>query len=150
MYFKEKGLWSICIVFAISSLLIAGWLSFVYLDIMQRLGPALPYDPQCKNNDEACRAWVEFRQAHAYPWQGIAAKTIEDGNVALLICEPTLPADELDRLVGTVFGGDRHLSEPRRWLLGADGSVYDLVVTVSSSRSDGDLFADPLLRDRIA
>jgi hypothetical protein len=150
MHFKERGLWSICIVFAIASLLIAGWLSFVYSDIMQRLGPALPYTPQCENSDEACQAWAEFRQAHAQPWQGIAAKRIDDGNVALLICEPTLPADELDHLVGTVFGGDQRSSKPRRWLLGADGSVYDLVVTVSSSQSDGDLFADPLLRDRIA
>ncbi|HEX7678404.1 MAG TPA: hypothetical protein VF713_09790 [Thermoanaerobaculia bacterium] len=150
MKVRERVLWSSCIVFAVSSLFIAGWLSFVYADLMKRFGPALPYDPHCDSNDQLCLAWAEFRQTHAQPWQGIAVKRLDDGSVALLICEPTLPEDELDRLVGTLFGGDRRSFGHRRWFLGADGSVYDLLVAVSSSRSDSDLLADPLLRDRIA
>src|SRR5437588_7321158 len=121
---RDRIVWCICVSCAAGSLLLAAWLSLLYADINRRVGPALPYVPDCHGED-LCSAWSHFRSAHPEPWQGITAKRLDDGDVALIVCEPTLPKDVLDPLAATLFGSDLRSSVHRQWLLGADGWLDD-------------------------
>src|ERR1700730_1639375 len=81
------------------------------------LNVAAPYQPDCRTNDESCRAWAEFRRGHPYPYQAIQWKRLGGGNLAILLLEPApvMSRGELDRLIKIVFGEDLRSLRRLRW-----------------------------------
>jgi hypothetical protein len=114
---------------------------------------ATPYRPDCSERDSACAIWKEFRRAHPYPYQTIAAKRSSDASLVLILSEPSpsLTKRQLDQLVGTVFGSDLLSSQRLRWYIGTDGWVEDLVLkTKFDLAPEFDPLRSARLRDRLA
>ncbi len=135
----------------------------------QFAAPAGPYRPDCSGAGPSCEAWTQFRRHHPYPYQTFAAKRLSEDSIAVIISEPApaLPRETLRELIETAFGDDLRALYSKRWMIGIDGWVEDLVLEVSFApgagrldaataaieSSDGgleDLLADGRLRDRIA
>jgi FtsZ-binding cell division protein ZapB len=114
---------------------------------------ALPYDPHCGKSDLTCAGWREFRLVHPFPFQTVAVKAITKEKLVIVISEPpsALAKPDLDRLIKASFGTAYQMSERKRWYIGTDGWVEDLVVTVNHRIGKGvDLPSDAWLRDRVA
>ncbi|WP_157662187.1 hypothetical protein [Burkholderia ubonensis] len=95
------------------------------------LGPATGYMPHCRDGDEICSAWAQFRTAHPFPYQTVAARRAKNGDIALVVSEPPPVLDRaaLDQLTSKIFGPG--VSKRRmRWPIGADGWLEDLVVVI--------------------
>jgi hypothetical protein len=113
----------------------------------------LRFQPDCPPGDGACGAWTRFRQDHPYPYQSFAGERLADGKAVLVISEPPPNISHADALalVNTVFGDRAPNAQVRRWMIGSDGYVEDLVVTFAApALASDDLLADPDLRSRIA
>lgn len=152
------------VVLVLSVLLVAGGLSIllrlpqhVYFKAVRwyvaakYFGKAESYDPACQD-DSLCDAWANFRRSHPFPYQAIQSFPIDKGDVAIIISEPppTLSKAELDSLVRVTFGNDLHRLARRRWALGPDGWLEDMVFEVSNTTgSSGTLEQQHALRSRL-
>lgn len=146
----EKILWIVSGVLAIASVAASTALGGFYGRVLQQNGPVIPYDPKC-GGDGPCNAWVEFRQAHPFPWQGLVAKRLAGDEVALIIAEPppAMPSRQLYTLIVEAFGKDPR-NVRKRWYFATDGWVEDLVIVTRVSSSQRQLLDDHLFRDRLA
>ena len=115
-------------------------------------GQTQRFDPAC-GKDSACEVWKRFRVNHPFPTQTLAGQRAGD-RLVLIFSEPALPKANLTSLVKSAFGADLRDVQSRRWMIGEDGWLEDLVVSVNWQPAMGptatDPMADPLLRDRLA
>ena len=101
----------------------------------------------------ATEAWVAFRQARPYPYQGIAIKALPDSSYVIIISEPSpsLSNAALDGLLDKLFQGEIDSKQRLRWSLGIDGWVEDVVLHLPArAKHLADPMDDPVFRDRIA
>lgn len=114
-------------------------------------GPAKAFDPQCPKVDAVCEAWQSFRTAHPFPYQAIESKRLADGSLAIFLFEPppVLLRSELDGLLKKAFGADLHSLARRRWQIGPDGWLEDVLLHVDAGNLSGDPLSDALTRHRI-
>jgi len=111
------------------------------------------FDPGCASGDDACAAWREFRDDHPYPVQTFAGKRLGAGKAILILSEP--PPD-IDRPTArnAVMGAFQNLNPVagiKRWKIGPDGYVDDIVLTFDAPElQSDDLLQSPDIRDRIA
>ena len=110
------------------------------------------FDPAC-GKDSACEVWKRFQVNHPFPTQTLAGQRAGD-RLVLIFSEPALPKARLTSLVKSAFGADLRDVQTRRWMIGEDGWLEDMVVSVNWQPAMGptatDPMADPLLRDRLA
>lgn len=110
------------------------------------------FDPQC-GRDTACEVWRRFRSNHPFPVQTFAAQRAAD-RLVLILSEPALPKAALHTLVKAVFKADQPEVQTRRWMIGEDGWVEDMIVSIAwrpaSKTLADDPLADPLLRDQLS
>ena len=111
--------------------------------------PAASFYTQCGAN-RACLVWAQFRKERPFPHQAFAVGKADDGAVVVIISEPpaTLPKNELEKLVRTTFGADFVGYTTRRWAVGIDGWLEDVVVQLKPMALANPL-QDPVLRDRL-
>ena len=119
--------------------------------------PAKPFDPKCEASDLACQSWARFRNAHPFPYQTLAAGALPDGSIALVVSEPpeSIAKAEVTKLLRDVFGSDLLEIATRRWMIGIDGWVEDIVMRVrlegaTPASKVNDLIDDEVFSDRIA
>lgn len=103
------------------------------------------YDPACGPADEGCHAWSELRRTRPYPYQDIAIRTTGTGNRIVIVTEPPprLAETDIEGFVADLFGDSFRGAERRRWQIGVDGWLEDLIVTLTPE-SDDDRFEDQL------
>ena len=110
------------------------------------------FDPSC-GKDSACEVWKGFRVNHPFPTQVFAGQRVAD-RLVLIFSEPALPKSRLEPLIKAAFGADLLEMQTRRWMIGEDGWLEDMVVTVRWQSDKGppatDLLANQLLRDRLS
>jgi hypothetical protein len=131
----------------------AALVAVVYSAAMAPFGPAPPFDPGCSATDVICSAWSEFRREHPYPYQAISIKPLGERMFALILSEPAprTSKEELLKLLQVAFGSDFRAAERKRWFIGEDGWVEDIVIHVRANEAfEDDPLRDPLLRDRVA
>jgi len=122
--------------------------------------------PDC-GRDTSCEVWKQFRRGHPFPVQEVAAARAAD-SLVLIFSEPSMPKVELQQVVKQAFGADLRDQKVRRWMIGEDGWVEDLVVTVRygavkgaaaaprpsgkgrSAETQPDFLDDRQLRDRLS
>lgn len=100
---------------------------------------------------EACKVWARFREQRPFPIQTLALGKSGNGAV-LIVTEPTRGPRELEAAVADIFG-TRANTERQRWMIGVDGWVGDLVVTLPADLSPvnfSDPLSDEVFRDRMA
>lgn len=103
----------------------------------------------------ACRVWAGFRTERPFPHQGVAAGLSDDGALVIILSEPApaLAKAELRELVRAAFGADLLQYSEKRWMIGVDGWVEDVVLKVKWRPAQArlkDPLQDPLLRDRLS
>ncbi|HEY8157596.1 MAG TPA: hypothetical protein VIF10_02725 [Methylobacter sp.] len=110
------------------------------------------FDPKC-GNDQSCHVWQTFRDTHPFPYQTFAVAPVKDGSTVLIISEPapSIPKAKLEKLLHVAFGSDLLNLTNRRWMIGADGWLEDVVLEIKTSTPK---FAanpenDPALTDRV-
>ncbi len=108
------------------------------------------YQPRCES-DVACEVWRQFRSQRPFPVQTIAGQVLGD-RLVLVFSEPTLPAAELGPLLSALFGDELRSIKARRWFIGADGWLDDVVIMVDwPGRAPAeDVLRDELLRNRLS
>jgi hypothetical protein len=115
------------------------------------------FDPAC-GNDGGCKIWAQFRAEHPFPYQAFAAQE-SDGQIVLVLSEPApnLSKSELQTFVQALFGPLPSTSQNRRWPIGDDGWLEDVVLTIQvtpppTSESTGALsFIDSAyMRERLS
>ncbi len=131
--------------------LFIGAITWISHRLETRNGIADAYPAPCDQGDAACAAWRTFRTAHPYPYQTIAAKSLGDGTVALVVSEPPpgIGSPQLDALTHAIFGDDLRAVSRKHWGLGADGWLEDLVLTIHTTAAE-DPLSDATTRDRLA
>ena len=105
------------------------------------------FDPSCQPSDFACATWVTFRRSHPFPYQAIAAKNLAAGMIVVVVSEPppSVDAASLDRLVKAAFGDSTNVQR-KRWMIGVDGWLEDLVLTIDRPAGD-DVTVKSMVRD---
>ena len=95
----------------------------------------LRFDPKC-GADRACQVWTKFRSEHPFPYQTLAGAPTDDGALAIIISEPppTVSKPDLEALVRAEFGSDLLSYGNRRWMIGADGWLEDVVLKVKAPK----------------
>jgi hypothetical protein len=151
---RAKIFWTVTgVIVCCIGLSIAGLVYIFFKDLHRKTGPAAAYEPKCATGDiPLCVVWTDFRTAHPYPYQSVAAKQIEDGALILIVSEPSpsLTRSELDRLIRAAFGGSIQIHR-LRWYIGADGWLEDVVFRIKGgAATTADPLDDPLMRDRVA
>lgn len=124
---------------------------------------AIPSDPQdtpppidtgyaapCDAKDRACETWRTFRRAHPFPYQAVAVGEPRDGQLTLVLSEPppSLDRGALDDLLRETFGASVGIQR-MRWMIGVDGWLEDVIVTLDTPSSD-DLTKQEEIRDGLA
>jgi hypothetical protein len=149
---KRRALWWGLAVGIVVVLGLGGaFLLFMPADATSSL--AAPYDPDCQEEDQACRVWAAFRTNHPYPYQGFASARLQDGRALLVASEPPpdLSRAQAVELFTELFADRAPRVSTRKWFTGADGYVEDVLVDFDAPELKGD---DPLqaapLADRIA
>ena len=114
--------------------------------------PAEPFDPKCGVSNPVCSAWQAFRNAHPFPYQSIEAKRLTDGSLVIFLFEPApvLTRQELDGLIKKAFGSDLLSLQRRRWKIGPDGWLEDVLLHVNAGASAGEPLEDGVTRQRVA
>ena len=113
-----------------------------------------PFDPKC-GNDGLCKVWQGFRSVHPFPYQTFAVAPLHGGSVTLIISEPPpvpgISKTKLEQLVRTAFGTDFMEYTTRRWMVGVDGWLEDVVVQIkpSSPQYAANPENDPVIQDRV-
>lgn len=115
-----------------------------------------PFDPKC-GDDPACAVWAEFRLWHPFPYQAFIAKSTPEA-LYLIISEPgpSLDRATLESLIRKAMGSDLVKLERRRWFIGVDGWLEDLVITmrpippVNGNRASTSPVPNAIFRDRVA
>jgi hypothetical protein len=102
------------------------------------------YDPQC-GADTACAVWAAFRTQHPFPYQAMAAAKSSDGALVVIVSEPApvLSRADFEARVRALFGADLLDYANRRWMIGEDGWVEDVVLKLRWSAAQAAL-PDPL------
>jgi len=110
------------------------------------------FNPDCQE-DAACEAWRRFREARPYPYQAFAGHRLPEGRAVLVLSEP--PPDithaQAISLLTELFADRKPTAIVKRWMIGSDGYVEDLVATFDAPElTSDDVLSDSDLRDRIA
>lgn len=114
-----------------------------------RTGAAtIKFSPNCST--EGCNIWSKYRAQRPFPLQTLAFANSSSGGV-LIITEPALSRDDLEATVRDIFGDDVGL-EAQRWMVGLDGWLGDLVVTLpaETAPATNDPLDDEVFRDRLS
>lgn len=108
------------------------------------------YAAPCDANDRACETWRIFRRAHPFPYQVVAVGEPRDGQMTVVLSEPPPSLDRaaLDDLLRETFGASVRLQR-LRWMIGVDGWLEDVVVTLDAPSPD-DSSKQAALRDGLA
>lgn len=112
--------------------------------------PAEPYDPGC-DEDAGCRVWKTFRERYPFPHQTFAYDRLEDGRSVLIVSEPppVLDRQVLIAVLDELFADTKAEITTRKWMIGEDGWLEDIVVSYTPpfvfQRQD----LDPLLLDAV-
>ena len=114
---------------------------------------AITYKPNCASGDAACSKWQEFRNDHPYPVQTFAGSRIGGERALLVLSEPPpdLGHNDATTIAANVFQGLHPDVSTRRWQIGPDGYVEDVLVAFDAPalKSD-DLLTSADIKDRIA
>src|ERR1700688_2842403 len=88
-----------------------------YFKFRKEVRRATSYRPACSDADAACAVWTQFRHAHPFPYQSIAGKRSSDGNLILIVSEPSprLTRRQLDVLIKALFGSELVSFQRLRW-----------------------------------
>ncbi len=108
----------------------------------------ITYRPSCSSS--ACQVWSRYRLQRPFPLQTLAfAKSGANG--VLIITEPNLSRAKLDGALHEIFGANIS-TEAQRWMIGFDGWLGDMVVTLPAevSPKTTDPLADEVFRDRLS
>ncbi|WP_427500898.1 hypothetical protein ACQE3E_17700 [Methylomonas sp. MED-D] len=111
------------------------------------------FNPEC-GDDKGCKIWEGFRNEHPFPYQSFAIAPSLDGTLVLVISEPppTIPKAKLEELIRVAFGEDLLHYTNRRWFIGIDGWLEDVVLQLKSGapQFSANPENDPAILDRVA
>jgi len=111
------------------------------------------FHPDCAPGDEACSAWRTFRRDHPYPYQAFAGTRATGGKAVLVLSEPPpdVSRQQGEELVLGAFADRAPVIQTKRWMIGSDGFVEDLVVSFDAPELESDdLLSSTDIRDRLA
>ncbi len=125
-----------------------GLLPAVFTEPPPTLAPRADFKPVCTS--EACKIWAAYRAQRPFPWQAFAFARSGDKGV-LIITEPTLSRPALESEIRDLFGSGTAV-EAQRWLIGVDGWLGDLVITIPADAvpAPGDPLSDETFRGRLS
>ena len=108
-------------------------------------GYAAAYDPGCRQADDACHVWSDFRRVRPYPFQDVVIGATPTGDQVVIVSEPPphLREIDIDALLVDLFGERLQRVDRRRWGIGVDGWLEDLVITLAPA-TDEARFEDQL------